>query len=268
MAKAEKPKKPEKPKRRTIKEALIADGYPRLQMMLLVGLTGCAGFLTSYTLLHSGLHTIWVRYLLAMVVAYGAFLLLLWLWLKWPKTSWSDLLDPTDLIPSRGGGGGGISLPTGGGGNFGGAGASAAFEAPAQAMSAPLLDPGNLIEPSSGGSDLVGDAVGAVADSDEFAIPLMVIVLVLTLLLSSLWVIWSAPSLFAELLVDSALSAGLYHKLRQIPRRHWLETAIRRTIWPFLITTVVVVATGWGMNHLVPEAKSIGEFLAAGQATP
>lgn len=242
-----------------IKAALVTDGYPRLQMLLLVGLTGGAGFLCSYGLLHAGLHTIWVRYLLAMGGAYLAFLFLLWLWLRWPRIHLRDLadtLDPTDLLHVAGK----SKVPLPGGGRFGGAGASMAFEAPANPVAAPLLE---SVADSGGGADIVEGAVDAASGTDELFIPILVILLVLTLLLSSLWLIWSAPVLFSELLVDGALSAGLYRRLSHLPRRHWLETAVRRTIWPFLITTILVVAIGYGMNQLVPEAKSIGEFLAA-----
>lgn len=241
-----------------IKAALLTDGYPRLQMMMLVGLTGGAGFLTSYGLLHLGLHTIWLRYLLAMCGAYLAFLFLLWLWLRWPRMRFSDLvdtLDATDLLHVAGK----SKVPLPAGGRFGGAGASLAFEAPANPVAAPLLES----VADSDGANIVEGAVDAASGSDELFIPIMVILLVLTILLSSLWLIWSAPVLFSELLVDGALSAGLYRRLSHLPRRHWLETAIRRTVWPFLITTILVVAIGYGMNHLVPEAKSIGEFLAA-----
>lgn len=242
-----------------IKAALVTDGYPRLQMMLLVGLTGGAGFLCSYGLLHAGLHTIWLRYLLAMCGAYLAFLFLLWLWLRWPRIHLSDIadtFDPTDLLHA----GGKAKVPLPGGGRFGGAGASMAFEAPAgNPVAAPLLESFD----GGGGADLVEDAVDVASGTDELFIPILVVLLVLTILLSSLWLIWSAPVLFSELLVDGALSAGLYRRLSHLPRRHWLETALRRTIWPFLITTILVVAIGYGMNQLVPEAKSIGEFLAA-----
>ena len=248
-----------------LKAALVTDGYPRLQMTMLVGLTGGAGFLCSYGLLHAGLHTIWLRYLLAMCGAYLAFLFLLWLWLRWPRIHFSDLadtLDPTDLLNV----GGKTKVPLPSGGRFGGAGASVAFEAPAAGspVPAPLLEGFD----GGGGAELVEEAVDAASGSDELFIPILVILLVLTILLSSLWLIWSAPVLFSELLVDGALSAGLYRRLSHLPRRHWLETAVRRTVWPFLITTILVVAIGYGMNHLVPEAKSIGEFLAAGSSAP
>ena len=80
-------------------------------------------------------------------------------------------------------------------------------------------------------------------------------------MLSSLFVIYSAPVLFAELLLDGARAAGLYRGLRGLDRRHWLESALRRTFLPFVLTTAVVTAAGWGMGHYAPEARSIGEVM-------
>jgi hypothetical protein len=37
------------------------DGYPRLHMALLVLITGGAGFVASFLLLHAGLHQMWLR---------------------------------------------------------------------------------------------------------------------------------------------------------------------------------------------------------------
>jgi hypothetical protein len=80
-------------------------------------------------------------------------------------------------------------------------------------------------------------------------------------LLSSFFMVYSAPVLFAELLVDGVLSASLYHRLRGFETRHWLETAIRRTVWPFVLTTAIVSASGWGMALYAPGAHSISDVI-------
>ncbi len=210
-----------------IKALLTSGSYPRLQMALLVALTGALGFLVSFVLLHQGLTTMWLRYLLAMAAAYLGFLGLLGLWLRWPS-SLGDLVDGADLLPHGAGGGGG----------------------------APPLP-----RPSGGFSGLGGPA--DVPDFDPVGLAVLVIAFGLAILFSSLWLVWTAPALFAELLLDAALAAGLYHRLKKLPRRHWLETAIRGTVWPYLITTLLVVAIGWGMSHYLPGAQSLGDVIAA-----
>jgi len=231
-----------------IRSDLEREGLPRLQMSLLVALTGISGFVASYTFLHAGLTEMWLRYLASFAVAYLAFLMLLWIWLRTRADDYADIQDFSNAIPSGNGGSGpGVG---GEGGNFGGGRASSSFDGASDDISI-VGDAG----------DAVGEAVGAAAQAEEFAIPLVVLVFIGAILLSTLLMIYSAPILFAELLVDGALSASLYHRLRGLETRHWLETAIRRTAWPFIVTAIIVSAIGWAMSLYAPQAHSIGDVI-------
>jgi len=223
---------------------LLRDGFPRVQMFILVSLTGLAGFGASALMLLAGLETMVLRYALAMGVAYLAFLCLLWLWLH------TNASDYPDFTPVDDGCGNATSsdLPaalrddfSGGGGTFDGGGASANVDF---------------------GDTIVEKPLAAVASAEEGAIPLVVILLALGLLLSSLFVVWTAPVLFAEILVDALLAAGLYRRLRGLERQHWMVAALKRTVIPFALTTVLVAGAGWGMGAYAPEARSIGQVLA------
>lgn len=220
-----------------IRARLLRDGYPRLQMLLLVTLTGFVGFAASTVMLVAGVEDMALRYMLAMGVAYIAFLLLLWLWLR---TSASDYVD----LPSFGNA---VDTScTGGGGTFDGGGASA------------NVDFGSSPD---GVGTMVKAPLEAIGGADEDTIPLAVILLVVGIVLSALFVIWSAPVLFAEILVDGVLSAGLYRRLRVIDHQYWMIAALKRTIIPFVLTTLVVGAAGWSMQASAPEARSLGEVL-------
>lgn len=229
---------------------LERDGYPRMQMLLLVTMTGAAGFIASYLLLRAGLNAMWLRYLLALGFAYLAFLMLLWLWLRTRPQDYLDVPDVSGLDFSR--------HPNecaaewgGQGGSSGGGGASSSFEA---------SDGGTHVLEDT--ANPISEALDAVPDADELAIPLAALLLVAALVLSSLFVVYSAPVLFAELLVDGVLAASLYRRLRGLEPGHWLETAVRRTFLPFVLTTAFVVAAGWGMARYAPGADSIGDVLA------
>ena len=208
-----------------LKRRLEQDSFPRIQMSLIVGVTGMA-----------------LRYPLALLMAYGVFLLLLWLWLR---TKAEDYLDIPDFSGS-GSSGSGDCTPAfeGSGGHFGGGGASGSFDMPTGADSSPL-----------------SDAVGAVGDADELAIPLLVIVFAVGLALASFYVVYVAPMLFAELLVDSALSYALYRRIKATDSPHWVESAVRRTALPFVLTAVFVSATGAAMAAYAPGAHSIGQVV-------
>jgi len=221
-------------------------------MALLVTITGIAGFIASYLLLRVGLSEMWVRYLVAFGIAYSVFLLLLWLWLRTRAEDYTDLPDMSEIGPSPGpssGSGGGFN---GHGGDFGGGGASGSFHAPVDSLTDGATEVGGP----------VGEALGAAGQAEELAIPLVLLVLVGVLLLSSLFVIYSAPVLFAELLVDGVLAASLYRRLRGLETRHWLETAVRRTFWPFLLTAIFTAGAGWAMALYVPGAHSVGDVLS------
>ena len=234
-----------------LRDRLERQGFPRLQMLLLVSLTGAAGFLASFTLLRLGLTEMWLRYLVAVSFAYLAFLGLLWVWLRTRSEDY-DLLDIPDVSGASTGGGNGDDDFSGGEGEFGGGGASGSFDSPQ--------------------GDTVGNAFESVGDAvsgaDELALPLVVILFVGALLLSSLWIVYSAPILFAELLVDGVLAASLYRRLRGLESQHWLETALKRTVWPFVVTGLLVSAIGWGMQVYAPGAHSIGEVMAHAKAAP
>ena len=221
---------------------LERDGNPRLQMVLLVAITGASGFIASYVLLQLGLTKMWVRYLTSFAVAYAVFLFLLWLWLI---SRAEDYANVSDFLPSPSSGSTGDALEGKGGeisdGGPNPRGHDAAFNSTA--------------------SRAAGDTLSRVAAVEDLAIPLLVFALFATLILSSLWVVYSAPVLFAELLVDGAFAAGLYRHLRGREPRHWLETAVRRTFLPFAVAAVVVTLTGWLMTLYAPEASSIGDVL-------
>ncbi len=224
---------------RQLRERLESGGWPRLQMLLLVTLTGGAGFVASSVLLILGLRQMGLRYLLACCVAYLCFLALLSIWLHWRR---GDAIDAADAFPQHSPGP--DDLWDGSGGGSGGAGASAHFDAP-----------GASAAPSESGFDLPD------MDVDVEAIPIMLVLLVAGLVLSSLFVVWTAPVLFAELMLDGMLAAGLYSRLRHIETRHWLQTALRKTVWPFVLTTALLTAVGFGVQAAVPQADSIGDML-------
>lgn len=193
----------------------------------------------------------WVRYLLSVGIAYLVFLILLWLWLRTKAVDYlepglPDLLSPID-VHAHG------AEYSGKGGTFDGGGASGWYETPSDVSLGYGKDSG------------IGKAIDAVGDADDFAIPLVVMILVAaavaSIAVASLFVVHSAPVLFAELVVDGVLSARLLHRLRDIERRHWLETALHRTALPFAATAAIASACGWAMAQYAPEAHSIGEFM-------
>ena len=238
-----------------VRDRLARDSFPRVQMALLVALTGGFGLLASFTMLKFGVDSMALRYPIALALAYLFFLFLIWLWLRTKAQDYLDAPDITDLMPRPGGLGGPPDFKSGGGGDFGGGGASGGFDGAAVPLEAP----------ASSSLSAVGETVGSAAEADEFAIPLVAIALAIGIAIgiavASLYVVYIAPVLFAEVLVDGALSYALFRHLRgQVPQ-HWLFSAFRRTVVPFAATALFLGAIGAAMAAYAPGAKSVGQVM-------
>jgi hypothetical protein len=236
------------------KRQLERDSFPRVQMGLIVAVTGGVGLLMSYLLLQSGMGSMAIRYPFALAISYAAFLLLLWAWLRAKSDDFGDIPDLLDAMPNLNGGGHSAPFQSGGGGDFGGGGASGSFDGPTSQ---------SLLEIDVTSSNSVGDSLGSAADIDigDAAIPILAIVFALGMAVASLYVVYLAPTLFAELLVDGVLSYTLYRHLHKVETHFWLSTAFKRTILPFLLTAIFLAIMGAAMAHYAPGARSIGEVI-------
>ena len=226
------------------------DSYPRLHMTLIAAVTGAFGLLSSFLLLHQGVESMSLRYPLALACAYAMFLFLIWLWLRTNAEDYIELPDLSGSSPSAGGGQATMPIQSGGGGDFGGGGATGSFDSTTTIAS----------ETSSTAAN-VGEAIGSVAEADELAIPLVAVVLAVGLAFASLYVIYIAPVLLTEVLVDGALSYALYRYVRGDDPEHWLATAVRRSVIPFIATGVFLVAVGAAMSAYAPGAHSVGDVI-------
>ncbi|WP_329766264.1 hypothetical protein [Stenotrophomonas geniculata] len=224
-------------------------GWPRLQMTLIVALTGAAGFLASHLLRLAGIDAMLLRYPMAVLLAYGV--LLMWIWIRW---RWDNVLD--GLSPDVGSGspsprGSAVESPWGGvGGRSGGGGASASWNESAQA----------------GGGDAGELPLTGLAE-DEAGLPLLailgIVALVASVLLASVWVVWSAPVLMAELLVDAAIASGLYRRMQGMHEQGWWRVCVTHTIWPLLGLLLFFVVLGGLAQELAPDATHLLQVIQA-----
>ena len=233
----------------TIKRRLLRKGLPRLQMSLIMLLTGLGGFLASFSLLHLGLGWMWLRSPIAILFAYSLFLLLLRLWLSFqrPQNRISLDFDPASIeieyLPSPR-----VSDAfsfSGGGGDAGGAGGGVSWGESASSSS---------VSSASSNSSFLDHI-----DLEEGWLIIVAIVAILGGLLAALYVIYVAPALLAEILVDGVLVTGLYSQLKKVEQRHWLRAAVRRTLLPAILATILFTVAGYAMQKAVPAAHSIGE---------
>ena len=96
-------------------------------------------------------------------------------------------------------------------------------------------------------------------DLDDGWWVLLAIVALLGAAIAALYVVYIAPALLAEILLDGVLLAGLYERVKSIEHQHWLRSALRRTAVPAVIIVVFFAIAGYAMQRAAPEAHSIGE---------
>ena len=256
-----------------IRGVLQRRASPRLHMSALVLATAAIGFLASYLMLKAGLTLMAIRYPLAVAIAYAGFLGLVSVWLrrfrlhvreaKHPHGEIDIVEVPLELLSRTGSGssGGGSEPRFGGGGDFKGAGASRSWVGISEASPPPIViaAPRSASVSTSGGGG--GGGGGFDFDGEAIVVIIPVAIIVALSLSVLLYVVYIAPILFAELLLDAGLAAGLYHRLSGIERRSWLTTAVRNTAVPAGLVAGLLAIAGAVMQGVYPEAVSIGRVV-------
>lgn len=268
-----------------VRRLLMQRGLPRVLMSLILAATGAAGFLVSFALLHLGVTRMWLRYPFAVLAAYGVFLFLLRVWLHLQRHSWTDLLpddlsltDVTDVSAHTD-----AVSSFGGGGDFAGAGAGGVWEGGARTAASDIsghagggsvgVGGGGGVSGSGGGGGNGGGGVsgssggggfdffgGLDSDSEGCVFFLLALALIVAGLLASLYVVYAAPTLLAELLVEGILLSGLYRGMKKGARQgDWLRAVVRRTWLPVLLTLTLFAAAGYLLQRAAPRARTIGE---------
>lgn len=239
---------------------LLRDGFPRFQIIVMLLITALAGFLTSVFLLKSQVHSMTVRYPFAIIVAYCVFLVLLRIWLWIQKDDRLDI-DLTGVsvdgiyIPLSGNSTPEADIKFGGGGDFGGGGAGGTWSGGNTSSQAGVAFA--QTKASTGSAGGAGSFFGDL-EFDE-AVWLIVVIAALTgAFLAAIYIIYIAPVLLAEILVDGVLVTGLYRRVKKIDQPYWLKTAVKKTLLPAVIIAICFGAAGFGMQEIAPEADSIG----------
>ncbi len=259
--------------------------HSRIQISIMLAMTSFSVVIASAILIRFGMTTMAWRLLLAGLIGYVVFLCLLriWIWLCSERhnklidddgnTSLGDVYDVSDGILSidipSGSVGGSEGFSFGGGGDFAGAGAGGDLDAPNVPM--PVVAFSSAGSPPSSGGLGLSDGAGGIGSGFDLGdvdlddgLALLAVALVAVLVLGALiYVIFIAPTLFAELLIDSAVVGGLYKHVGSAERTYWLKTALRKTAIPAAIVLLLLTIAGAVMQAAVPEAITAGDFFRA-----
>lgn len=210
---------------RVMEKYFQSRGFPRLTLGLILIVTGLAGFGLSYLLLRAGMGAMGVRYPLAVLGAYGFFLLLMRVWVELER----HRFNPDDPAIRE------------------------ALDRDEGAT--PVL------QKRSSWLDWLDLPGGDLLTLDEGCLPALLVGVVVGLVALVVAAVFGAPALLAEVFVDAFLVGVLYRRLKIAAREHWLGTAIRKT-WGFVLGTAVLLGVaGLCLEILAPGAKTIGAAL-------
>ncbi|MBK7599332.1 MAG: hypothetical protein IPJ07_12740 [Acidobacteria bacterium] len=267
------------------KQRLLSKYFVRLHMLLILGAVGFSGVISSKLLLMVGLHSLMIRYPIAVMTAYGVFFILIRLWLWYigisPRAreqlsssrsgrSGSGGVVSLDIGSSGGGGGGGSSGWSGfRGGSSGGGGASdnwsdaatkvnfLAASDPGPSAGGGSFNPGSLGSSSSGGGKSSGGGVDLDLGDDGFWAILalvLLIVLILGIFGSAVFLIYQAPAIFGEAAFHAALASGLIKASKGMDNEDWKGSVFKATWIPFAVILSAAIAFGWAAHRYCPAA--------------
>lgn len=243
-------------------QATVADLRERRWLRLHALMIGAVGLALCWAVSRgldaAGVDSLAWRPLLALWLSYPLYLGLLALWARWLLSrddgggdiDPSGVFDAADALVKAPG----SVFRSGGGGDFGGGGASADFDAPADALGEAVVK-------------TVGKTVEGAFEADEgivIAVPLAVVIgvalglaLGLGILVFGLFGVEVLLGVAVEIAFASVGGAWAWRARRE----GWLAHALRRTLVPMVALSLVVVAVGGVLHVWVPDAHTVPQAL-------
>ena len=250
-----------------IRTRLLSESFPRVTIFVIVAIAGGCAFLFSALTLSAGLYSMAVRYGLAALAGYLAFAALIRAWIAWQRGRLEPDLDLPGLdfdLP--------VSQPSGPslftGGRSGGGGASASWSG--AGGNAPVPMPVVAPPPATQNAAVESVRVREIAsarqvsgvskalDADDLWPVILAAVLALGAIVAVGFVVFSAPTLLAEVVLDAGLMSTVYRRLRRQDAGHWTGAVFRRTWLPALAVILFTAGAGFALQLAAPEARSIG----------
>jgi hypothetical protein len=247
-----------------LRRSLTARFWLRFHASLIVSGTFATGFLANAAMLQWPVHSVGLRWPLAVLAGYAAFFALVRLWLAYVGVKplfadrgsrWTDGVD----LPSGGRGGGGGSFG-GGGGSSGGGGASASFDAAPSAGVSQVASTSS----SAGRGANVGIALDGVGDVDGDGVLVIVLGLIALALIAALvggavHLVWIAPEMLSDAAFGAMLAAGALPGLRRIGEPDWNGRVFRATLPVLAAVMAVTLVAAWAFTHWFPGLRTLGE---------
>jgi hypothetical protein len=234
------------------KERILHTYFVRCDMSLILAVVVASGLLSSKLLLECGVRSLVLRYPLALLASFLAFLLLIrvWIWYVFCRAPGGGDTNTGGFQIIGGGGGGSSGTVHFGGGDSGGAGASGAWGESAPSGSS-----------SSGGGHGGGGSGFDLDLDDDWAIILLLAALALAVVGASGYLIYAAPHILPEAAWQAGLAGGLARIVKPAEHTNWLPGVLRSSCLPFAAVLILVVALAWAAHQHCPAAVKLAEAL-------
>lgn len=95
----------------------------------------------------------------------------------------------------------------------------------------------------------------------NFGEGVFVVAFLIALFSVAFWLISSAPTLMAELTLDSLVSMQVYHRIRRSDTQPYLLTFWQVTRLPLFFTAIILVGGAWLLQYFVPEAHTFWQVI-------
>lgn len=228
-------------------------------MALILSAVIASGVLASKLLLDLGVHSMRLRYPIAVLGSFLVFLLLVRIWIWYVCRVKNRALSITNIdnagniqIGWGGGSGAGNAQPFAfGGGSSGGGGASDAWGE-------------NDVASSGGSSSFSTGGIGSSFDidlGDDGVILALLAALALSIVAAGGYLIYVAPSLLPEAAWQALLASSLTQVTKRIDHQDWLASVMRATSIPFIVVLVFASILGWVAHRHCPTAVKLHEAL-------
>ncbi|HUS05509.1 MAG TPA: hypothetical protein VMZ52_04395 [Bryobacteraceae bacterium] len=241
------------------KKRLARRYFVRFHMGLIVSAAAAAGFTASKLLLETGLTSLPLRYPLAVLVGYLAFLGLTRLWVarvlpfRSTRRAWDAeyLEDIIDLPES------GSDAVIYGGGDSGGDGASESWETSGVISEAHAGSSGGISFPSL---DI---------DLDEgWWILALLAALMVVLFGAGAYVIYAAPEILPDVAFNVLLASSLHKAAKRAEQQGWVRGIVRATWIPLTVVLLTTLAFALAIHRHCPAAVKLADAFTCPVAAP
>src|SRR5512134_150700 len=253
----------------------------RFHMAIILFGTALSGVLYSKVLLELHLHSMAVRFPLAVAFSYLTFFLFVKLWLGYisraaeQSMGTADGVDVADaLILPDGAGVAGQAPVSFGGGGAGGGGAGGSFGSivdPADSVdAAPLPSSAPIVaEESSGAAEKGASGASALLEFDDAAAVLAVLALAAVVVaIAGGYLIYDAPNILPDAAWEAALAAGMFRGMKRMNATDWAGSVFRATWKPFACILAICFLVAFVGGKIYPDARSVVDLWRAARAAP